>query len=59
VTLLTDRVLIELLDAAPDAMLSFDSDGLVVMANMRAEVLFGYRREDLIGQSIVPLVPLS
>jgi len=51
--------LIELLDAAPDAMLSFDSDGLVVMANMRAEVLFGYRREDLIGQSIVPLVLLS
>ena len=58
-TLLTDRVLIELLDAAPDAMLSFDSDGLVVMANMRAEVLFGYRREDLIGQSIVPLVPIE
>jgi PAS domain S-box-containing protein len=46
-------------DAAPDAMLSFDSEGLVVMANKRAEILFGYRREDLIGPSIIPLVPIE
>jgi PAS domain S-box-containing protein len=51
--------LVELLDAAPDAMLSMDSDGLVVMANRQAETLFGYRREELIGQPVLPLIPIE
>jgi PAS domain S-box-containing protein len=59
VTLLTDRILIELLDAAPDAMVSFDRDGTIVMANLQARMLFGYRREEMIGKPIESLVPIE
>jgi PAS domain S-box-containing protein len=58
-TLLTDRILVELLDAAPDAMLSFDRDGLIVMANLRATILFGYERHELIGTPFTSLVSID
>src|SRR5436309_548317 len=46
-----------LLDAAPDAMVGVDPQGKIVMANVQTEELFGYRREELIGQPIEVLVP--
>lgn len=58
-TLLTDSILVELLDAAPDAMLSFDQDGLIVMANLQAELLFGYSRELLIGRPVTTLMAIN
>jgi PAS domain S-box-containing protein len=45
-----------LLDAAPDAILVVD-DGEIVFANDEVERLFGYRREELVGQSIETLIP--
>jgi PAS domain S-box-containing protein len=51
--------LVELLDAAPDAMLSFDDHGSIVMANLQAELLFGYRRELLIGRPVTSLVAID
>jgi len=57
VSLLADRTLIGLLDAGPDAMLTVDEDGLIVLVNARAEQLFGYRREEMVGRPVGVLVP--
>ncbi len=48
-----------LLEAAPDAILGVDSSGLILLANAQAERLFGYRRDELIGQPVEILVPQS
>jgi len=45
------------LEAAPDAIIVVDRYGRLVSANAQAEVLFGYRRDDLVGASIEMLVP--
>jgi PAS domain S-box-containing protein len=46
-----------LLEAAPDAMLLVDRSGQIVLTNHQTEKLFGYAREELIGQPIEKLVP--
>ncbi|HEX5740150.1 MAG TPA: PAS domain S-box protein, partial [Pilimelia sp.] len=46
-----------LLDAAPDAIVGVGRDGRIVLANNQAQALFGYSREELIGQSVEILVP--
>ena len=46
-----------LLEAAPDAMVCVDHDGLIVLVNTAAERLFGYDRDGLIGQPVELLVP--
>ncbi|UQU62990.1 PAS domain S-box protein [Couchioplanes caeruleus] len=47
----------ELLEGAPDAILGVGEDGRIVLLNAEAERMFGYRREELLGQSIEVLVP--
>ena len=39
-----------MLDFAPDAFLVCDRSGRVRYSNLQAEVLFGYTREEMIGQ---------
>jgi protein-histidine pros-kinase len=46
-----------LLEAAPDAMVIVNQDGRIVLANSSMEVLFGYDRQELLGQPIELLVP--
>ena len=46
-----------LFEAAPAAILGVGGDGLIVLANARAEALFGYSRDELMGRSIDLLVP--
>ncbi len=48
-----------LLEAAPDAILAVDPDGRIVLVNAQAERLFGYRREELVGQPVELLVPVQ
>ena len=55
--LLADGVLLALLEAAPGAMVCIAADGRVVLVNAQAERLFGYERDELIGQSLETLVP--
>ena len=47
----------QLLDAAPDAMLVVDEAGTIILVNAQTESLFGYSREDLLGQPVEVLVP--
>ncbi len=46
----------DLLEAAPDGIIEVERDGTIVLLNAAAEKLFGYRREDLLGQLIEVLV---
>jgi PAS domain S-box-containing protein len=46
-----------LVDAAPDAIVVVDGDGLISSANRRCEELFGYPSGDLVGTAIEELVP--
>ena len=46
-----------LLEAAPDAMLITTAEGQIVLANSRADDLFGYSRKELLGSNIRLLVP--
>ena len=55
--LLSDGMFRALLEAAPDAMVCTAADGRVVLLNAEAERLFGYQREELIGQPVEILVP--
>jgi PAS domain S-box-containing protein len=46
-----------LLEAAPDAVVGVDAQGSIALVNAQAERLFGYRREELIGEKVEILVP--
>jgi PAS domain S-box-containing protein len=47
----------QLIDAAPDAMVVMGEDGTIELVNIQAEALFGYARNELLGQPIEVLVP--
>ncbi|HVT34707.1 MAG TPA: PAS domain S-box protein, partial [Nevskiaceae bacterium] len=46
-----------LLETAPDAMIIIGRDGRIALVNAQSEKLFGYTRDELIGQSVEALIP--
>jgi protein-histidine pros-kinase len=46
-----------LLEAAPDGLIIVGADGRIQLVNGQIEKLFGYRRDELLGQPIEILVP--
>ena len=46
-----------LFELLPDAILVSDTEGRIVRVNSQAEAMFGYSREELLGQPIDLLVP--
>jgi PAS domain S-box-containing protein len=46
-----------LLESAPDAMVIVDKTGTILLVNSQTEKLFGYPREELLGQPVEKLVP--
>lgn len=52
-----DAIYRRIFEFTPDALLVVDAAGRISLVNAQAEKLFGYRREDLIGQPVELLVP--
>jgi PAS domain S-box-containing protein len=52
-----DAVFQSLLESAPDAMVIVNEVGTIVLVNSQTERLFGYLREELLGQPVEVLVP--
>jgi PAS domain S-box-containing protein len=46
-----------LLEAAPDAIVGVTPDGTITLVNAQVERLFGYHRDELLGQPVEILVP--
>jgi two-component system, cell cycle sensor histidine kinase and response regulator CckA len=55
----TRQMVEALLESASQAILSVDSSGKIVLANQRAEEMFNYTREELLGAPIEMLLPES
>jgi PAS domain S-box-containing protein len=53
-----ERQFRDLLESAPDAMVIVDGEGRIVLVNSQAVALFGWQREELLGQPVDLLVPL-
>lgn len=49
----------QFIESAPIATVIVDSQGFITLVNQQTEQLFGYRREELIGQLVECLVPDS
>jgi PAS domain S-box-containing protein len=47
----------ELLEAAPDAIMQVDAEGRIILLNRVAEDMFGYSRDELLGQPVEALIP--
>ncbi len=48
-----------LLESAPDAMIIANEKGEIVLVNQQTEILFGYKKEELIGQQVEILLPVT
>ena len=46
-----------ILDAAPDALVIADAEGIIRLVNAQAEELFGYPRKELLGAPVEVLLP--
>jgi two-component system, cell cycle sensor histidine kinase and response regulator CckA len=46
-----------ILEAIPDAVAAVNQQGIIIQVNAQTEAMFGYTRQELIGQSIDMLVP--
>lgn len=53
----TDSQVASLLEGAPDGLLCVDTAGRITMANAQAGDLFGYARDELLGQPVELLLP--
>ncbi|MBV8232736.1 MAG: PAS domain S-box protein, partial [Planctomycetaceae bacterium] len=59
---ITERIRAEekfhlVVESAPNAMVMVDRTGRIVLVNAQTEELFGYRRDELLGQPVELLVP--
>ena len=55
----TEQFFRSVLELAPDALMVVGSNGVIELANAQCEKLFGYTRDELIGQKVEMLVPAN
>src|SRR4051794_9915350 len=53
----TDILARQAVEAAPIAFLAMNGDGIIEFVNAQTESLFGYRRDELLGQPVEMLLP--
>jgi PAS domain S-box-containing protein len=53
----SERVYQSLVELAPDALVLTDRQGTILLINSQTEKLFGYGRDELVGEKIETLVP--
>lgn len=46
-----------LLETVPEAVLTHDAEGRIMLVNAAAETMFGYKREEMIGHPLAMLIP--
>lgn len=46
-----------LFEAAPDGLIVVEQNGAILLVNGRIETMFGYRRNELLGQAVEALIP--
>ena len=54
---LSDLPFRQLVDSAPDGMIVCDKAGKILLVNEEVERMFGYQREELVGNRIEILIP--
>ena len=54
-----ERLFGSLLESAPDGMVIVGRDGRIALVNAQTERLFGYARDELVGQPVEVLVPTA
>jgi len=52
-----ERMFRDLLESAPDAMVIVDETGRIVLVNSQTVALFGWQREELLGEPVETLIP--
>ena len=53
----SESILWDILESVTDAVVTIDEEHKVLVCNKAAEEMFGYKREELIGQDVSPVIP--
>lgn len=53
----SDAAVRTMLETVPEAVMALSSDGRIMLVNSVAESMFGYKRQEMIGQPLTMLIP--